>query len=339
MSLPPSLPRLTILDVGHGNSAVIQSGAEVFVVDSGTGGHLLQFLEDSRISHINDLFISHSDSDHINGVTPLVNSTELSIGRLHCNGDGQQDSRTWSDFLYMLEERSRSMDTRMRIDFRSGLSTSEAKLTSGDVSIDVLAPNPALLHLGVGNKTRTGKKIVSNSLSAVIRVRHLDRPTLLLPGDIDEVGLEDLSRLGTDLKADILVYPHHGGRGRGSMTTFAMNLMTLVEPRIVVFSIGRGLHRTPQPEVVAAVRRARPGAWIACTQLSEHCAAEPPRNAAGHLSVVHARGKHTGTCCAGSLVIELGDSPRIMPEQGQHSTFVTQLGPSPLCRRILPPAN
>ena len=117
-------------------------------------------------------------------------------------------------------------------------------------------------------------------MSAVIRIWSGDVPRVLVAGDIDQVGLESLRANTPDIRADVLVFPHHGGRpGRSDPDAFTEALMKAVEAKLVVFSIGRGRYRTPRPEIVSAVLRASKEAHIACTQLSEHCAAELPTEA------------------------------------------------------------
>ena len=58
-------PNLTILDVGHGNAAVLADTGGVVVIDCGKGGTLLDYLETVGIKKVDVLLISHADSDHI----------------------------------------------------------------------------------------------------------------------------------------------------------------------------------------------------------------------------------------------------------------------------------
>jgi competence protein ComEC len=59
------LPELIILDVGHGNCALIKDANNVIVIDCPPGGILSETLEHLSIQEILHILISHSDADHI----------------------------------------------------------------------------------------------------------------------------------------------------------------------------------------------------------------------------------------------------------------------------------
>ena len=54
---------IAILDVGHGNCAVLEDEEGVVVIDAGPGGSLLQYLEDRRIEVIDLVLLSHADQE------------------------------------------------------------------------------------------------------------------------------------------------------------------------------------------------------------------------------------------------------------------------------------
>jgi competence protein ComEC len=104
-----------------------------------------------------------------------------------------------------------------------------------------------------------------------------------------------------------------------------------VAPRAVVFSIGRGLHKTPRPEVVARVRSTIPNVYVACTQLSEHCAKAVPDSEPTHLSDVYAGGRRRRACCAGTLVLEVRGGTEQLPAREAHRRFIATAAETPLC--------
>lgn len=146
----------------------------------------------------------------------------------------------------------------------------------GSTRLEIIGPSNTLALSGPGGKElpeHGGRPISSNSLSAVMRVLHADVPRALLTGDLDDVGLADLERSAVDLDAELLVFPHHGGHvPQGENAMFAGRLCRAVGATTIVFSLGRGKHRTPRPEIVRAVEAALPTAHVACTQLSARCA-------------------------------------------------------------------
>ncbi|MFT2091066.1 DNA internalization-related competence protein ComEC/Rec2 [Paraglaciecola sp. 2405UD69-4] len=91
------------------------------------------------------------------------------------------------------------------------------------------------------------QKHSDNNSSCVLKISGGSK-SVLLPGDIDK-GIEKvlIEKYGSDLKADVLLAPHHG-----SNTSSSLNFIQHVSPGYVVFSQGfMNRWRFPRPEVVA----------------------------------------------------------------------------------------
>lgn len=320
---------LAILDVAHGNSAVLIDDTAVVVIDAGPGTTLLEFLTREGIMKIDVLLLSHADRDHIRGVISLL-ASQISIDLVRVNTDSEKVSDTWEDLTYELDCANKTGN----VTFDVGLTTNDTgKFDTGDIHIEILAPSPHLAAKGAGSVDHEGRALTSNSLSAVVRLTKAGEALVLLPSDIDNTGLENLTDSQTDAKAPIAVFPHHGAKpGTANITTFTERFCQVAEPEIMVFSIGRGRHSTPQPQVIATLRARRPSMRILCTQLSEHCAAELTAKDFGHLTAQFADGKEKGVCCAGTIVIELGhDGIVIKPEKASHTAFIKKAVPNSLC--------
>ena len=65
MMLRTSLPNLVVVDVGHGNAAVLRDTGGVVVFDTGKGPALVEFLKHNSITEVEALVLSHADDDHI----------------------------------------------------------------------------------------------------------------------------------------------------------------------------------------------------------------------------------------------------------------------------------
>lgn len=321
---------IAILDVGHGNCTVVIDRQCVIVVDSGPGSSLLEFLQEREITTIDVLLISHADEDHIAGLIQLLSSDNIRIDSIRLNTDSAKGSRIWSDLLYELDRSDRSGN----LDFDTSLTRGdEDKIKRGEIQIEILGPSKYLAARGPGSTDRKGRKLTSNSVSVVTRLLKDGRPIALLPGDLDGVGLDNLHSSGVDATAPIVVFPHHGGRtGSADMAAFATKLCQITSPSMVIFSIGRGRHGTPRPEIVTAVREEISDVWIACTQLSEHCAAGLPSSSPKHLSNAFAQGSQGLKCCAGTILIDIDNINRVIPDRSDHQAFVINAAPTALCR-------
>ncbi len=323
-------PYLAILDVGHGNSAVIADSEVVVIIDTGTGDSLRQYLNQEGIRSIDLLVLSHADQDHVGGLAQLLASREFRIDRVRVNTDSLQGSVIWGDLLYELNKAHNAGE----IEFHVSLVRGEIEIPSlRGVQVQVLGPSRYLAGRGPGSTDKLERRITTNSISAVIRITKGDQPIGLLAGDLDEVGLDDLIDANVDAKAPILVFPHHGGRtGSADDSAFAKRICALVAPNVVVFSIGRGQHGTPRPEIVHALREFSPAVRIACTQLSEHCSQVLPDMDPDHLADAFSRGFERRKCCAGTLIVDLADSGAVTPSEANHNRFIEEFAPTALCK-------
>ena len=255
---------LAILDVGHGNSAVLFSGDDVAVFDAGTGPGLLRFLREQNVDHIKTVVVSHADRDHIGGLIGLLAADTVAVERVVLNTDSLKGSAGWDDLLCELDARHRAGRTR----FDTAIRTGDDEVF-GLVTATVVAPSTYFAASGPGSTDRHGRMISSNSISAVIRLSGAEGPIAVLTGDLDVVGFDELVRTDGKIEAPVLVFPHHGGgTGASDVCGYVTQLIQRVQPRVVVFSIGRASAGTPDPEIVRCLREAAPDVRIVCTQLS-----------------------------------------------------------------------
>jgi beta-lactamase superfamily II metal-dependent hydrolase len=322
-------PKLVILDVGHGNSAVLHDTNGIVIIDAGLRGTLDEYLQACHAQEVTALLISHSDADHLGGASNILASPDLRISAVYLNPDAAQKSTAYMAFRRALADSMRRNGTKV---YTQLTSTTGKTISAGDVVIDVLAPGPALATAGNSGADLQGRKIRSNTMSAVIRISSTMEHVALLTGDIDQIALEHLIEENADLKATTLVFPHHGGLpGMGDPASFAASLVSAVKPELILFSTGRGARNVnPHPTVVSAILDTQPSAHIACTQLSTQCSAVVPP-AGKHLSTLPSEGIATGKCCIGTVEIDVATPKNIFPVLQEHLAFVQQNAPSALC--------
>jgi beta-lactamase superfamily II metal-dependent hydrolase len=323
-----STPSLTVLDVGHGNAGIVREAGVSILIDAARRNHVLEYLRRESIGTIDLVVISHSDLDHIEGLVGLL-SAGVRIKKVRLNGDADKSTEAWRDLVFALEDARRAGE----IAFEVGLSVGTLAVEGlSKCQLDVVAPTPGLAALGVGARDRHERRITSNTISACIRVLYDGTPVALLTGDMDEVSLDDSIEARTDLRAPVLVFPHHGGRpGTANSTAFAQKLMDAVKPDTVLFSIGRVPHENPRPEIVSVVRAL--GVYIACTQLSTHCTDVLDGLSSEHLADVHSAGATKRHCCAGTVVISLEATSTRFGTMERHTRFVKSVK-TPMCQTV-----
>jgi beta-lactamase superfamily II metal-dependent hydrolase len=324
-------PVLFILDVGHGNSAVLVDTKGTLVIDAGRGNSLYLFLKQERITNLDVILISHADDDHIAGLMGIIASEEFAIGKVRVNSDASKGSKVWDDLLYALSKAV----THNKIGFDVSLSTKDTgKFNQGQIHIEILAPNLYIAGKSPGGNDRQGRPLTSNSISSVIRMCKSEMPFALFLGDIDTTGFENLLEDTKDVSSMLAVFPHHGGKpGRtGDPVSFTQKVCESVNPKIIVFSNGRGEHSTPRKEITQTIRKVLLKTRIMCTQLSESCAADILPQGSSHLTYKFAKGREKGKCCAGTIVLNLGkDKISIYPDEKGHLAFIKKAAPTALC--------
>ena len=288
----------------------------------------MRFLSDRGITRIDNVIVSHADADHCGGISLLLAQPEFHIGRVFVNPD-PRETGTWNDFVsIMLDAKARGTQVALEL-----TNAHEVPVPSGSSRIEILAPSQEFAIKTANGTTPDGRRLNANRMSAVVRIWAGDSPRLLVAADIDQVGLDSLLSGAVDLNADVFVFPHHGGLPGGSDPNVFAELFTrAVGAKLVIFSTGRGRYGTPRPEIVEAVRRGGEDVHIACTQLSEHCAAQVSEVNADIYDQLEVS-NYSLARCAGTLEISLDPDFSYTPSRNEHSIFVDQNAPTALCMR------
>ncbi|MEU7963551.1 hypothetical protein AB0D09_08810 [Streptomyces sp. NPDC049097] len=318
---------MIILDVGHGNCAIVRDGLRSAIVDIPRGKPVIEALVDNKCQQIEHLLLSHPDEDHIGGAARLLADPDVSIGNFWCNPSAIQDTDTYLDLVEQAALREDERRTRYRSNLNVG---AREDLNFERVAIEVLHPDMRLAGIGQASRKHKLGEVPSNRMSAVLRVSLAGKPVALLAADIDDKGFDAIVSRGVDLEAPVLVFPHHGGSAKGGDDrAFARKVCEQVKPQVVVFSLGRHKYKNPLPEVLAGVRDVVPTAHIACTQISKLC--HPGACTTGNTARLSpnwpSAGKTKGESCAGTIVVQVAENGDISytPSRTQHTLFIQNL--------------
>ncbi len=207
---------------------------------------------------------SHPDLDHLGGLFHLLNGFQ--VRALFHNG---REAAGWSG------ER-----------WREALhATKSAVLAEGDV---LIVGDPALgLRLEVLHPPRaaaTEAAWTGNEASLILRLTRHGRGLALLTGDAERHSLRRLLASGRDLRAQVLVAPHHG-----SDRSFLAAFYKAVQPELVLVSCGfQNRYNYPGPRLRAWLDKN--GIPLLYTGDSGQVSVTWPRN--GLLRVETARPQH-----------------------------------------------
>jgi competence protein ComEC len=232
--LPSDELRCTFLAVGHGGCTVLETtDGRTLLYDAGaitgpdvTRRHIAPFLWQRGIRRIDEIFLSHADLDHFNGLPALLE--RFTIGQV-------SRTPTFPDKATAGVQLTLELLDKHKIPLRV-LRTGD-RLQAGDVAIDVLHPPP------------TGPDGNENTRSLVLLIHHAGH-SLLLTGDLEGAGLERVLALPAPA-VDVLMAPHHGSR-----VSNTPRLATWGRPAAVVSCEGppRGGLRHPEPYTALGAR-------------------------------------------------------------------------------------
>jgi len=222
---PPDAAELDLLAVGAGQCAVLRTPAgRTYILDAGsqhdrTCGErvLVPFLLHRRLPSPTAAMISHANTDHYNAIPALIrrggfDSVYLNdyFGRVA----GEAGSAAAERFLELLAE-GHAAPIRLR--------PGQTVRLDDRTVVEVLWPPPGRSDLTV------------NDTSLVLRIV-CDGRSVILPGDLDEVGQAALAGQGEQVRADVLILPHHGGWEK-TLPAF----VDAVGPSVILVSNGREL--------------------------------------------------------------------------------------------------
>ncbi|MFL6585506.1 MAG: ComEC/Rec2 family competence protein [Luteimonas sp.] len=321
---------LSILDVGHGNCAVLKYGSAAIVIDAASQHTLAATLDRLEIEVIEALIVSHGDEDHVSGAASLLANVDRPVRHVFANPDVIRTTQAWKVFL---ASSARAAENGTKI-HAALTNVDPGEIRLGRATVSVLYPFGDLALAGVSGKSVGGKNLDANTMSGVIRVSFEGREFCLLAADISQTSLDLIVQRHQEINAPILVFPHHGGLPRrANGEDFASAVTKLVAPQAVLFSLGRGIHGTPRPEIIKGVRSALQGKipYLACTQLSKRCAPALPKQRSG--AVEYSAGYKNNASCAGSITFQLAISPEeeVQRLRSSHGAYIVGNVPGRIC--------
>ncbi|MCK4842081.1 MAG: DNA internalization-related competence protein ComEC/Rec2 [Methylococcales bacterium] len=207
---------MTLLDVGQGLSAVIETKKHTLVFDTGAkyseqfdmgSTVVLPFLKSKGIDIVDILLISHGDNDHIGGAGSILKQTNVSQVLTSVPNKLKQYSPTQCQ--------------------------AEQSWVWDQVNFEILSPT-------------IGSQIGDNNNSCVLKVTS-KQGSFLLTGDIEksaEYWL--LDNKVEKLASDVLIAPHHG-----SKTSSTLAFLTKVDADIILIPSGyRNRFSFPHKQVI-----------------------------------------------------------------------------------------
>jgi len=223
---------VTLLDVGQGLSVVVQTQRHTLIYDTGprysesfnTGKTVVvPFLKSKGLTKADMVVISHGDNDHIGGIKSVVES--IAVDKILTSVPVKVKSKK-----------------------------KKKKISKNSILIDYCSSDNQWQWDGVYFKMihpQATSELKANNASCVLKIS-TNQNSVLLTGDIEaEAELEIENNLEQDIKANIIIAPHHG-----SKTSSTELFIKKIDPDYVLYSVGyRNRYHFPSTQVSRRYRQ------------------------------------------------------------------------------------
>lgn len=216
--------RVTIVNVGQGDGAIIQfPNQSVMVVDAGENKpglnagdrYMLPLLKYYGIDRVKYLVGTHAHSDHIGGISSIVNYIKVDTLVLP---NYPYESNLYSNMLITFKDKNIPILFKKRGDFL---------YPDSSCRIYILHPFGPYLE----KHDQSGHEV--NNTSIVMKIQYA-QTSFLLNGDLEMDAEQHLLNYESFLNADVLKVGHHG-----SKTSTSEDFLSLVQPEYSIISVGR----------------------------------------------------------------------------------------------------
>ncbi|ADZ19997.1 competence protein ComEC [Clostridium acetobutylicum] len=199
------------IDVGQGDSELIQCGGKNMLIDTGTNestSNLMSYLKNQNVQKIDYLVLTHPHEDHIGGADEVINN--FNIGTIYMPNVAT-NTQTYKDVIQAMRNK--------------GLTATNPVVGStfkvGSANCIVYGP------------INTNSENL-NTYSIVIKLTYGNNK-FMFTGDAQSSNEQDMINAGFDLSADVLKVGHHG-----SHTSSSQDFLNAVNPKYAVISCGLG---------------------------------------------------------------------------------------------------
>ena len=227
--------KITFLDVGQGDASLLQSGGQTLLLDGGSTSQknvgtyvILPYIKQQGISCLEAVVLTHTDQDHINGVTEVLE-------------EGKKGWLTVKNLMYpyWMEETEQGKQLK-KLAEEAGVSCKEIRagdrLTIGKAEAVVLYPGEQ-------------ERIVEPNAGSLVLFWKWEGVRAMFTGDLPEEKERELLQ---NLPAcEILQVGHHG-----SATSTCREFLEQVQPSLAVISCAmKNRYGHPSPDTVERLKK------------------------------------------------------------------------------------
>ena len=204
----PGKIKVHYIDVGQGDSELIQVDGKNILIDAGTSDKkALTYLKSIGVTTLDYVIATHPHEDHIGSMDDVINN--FNIGIVY-SPKATTTTKTYESMINALKSKNLKLTVPKVGD----------KLTIGSATLEFLAPNSS-----------TYKDL--NNYSIVTKLKYGNNSFIFM-GDAEDVSEGELISKQLDISANVLKVGHHGSH---SSTTQAF--LDKVNPQYAIISCGK----------------------------------------------------------------------------------------------------
>lgn len=234
---PPPVGALSLsfIDVGQGDSILVQAGGESYLIDAGNpeeGANVVDFLRSRGVDDLDGVVATSGDADHSGGLADVLDA--FTVENIYVSGY-PKETLTYTNFLRTAREEVNDEGANF-----SALTAGQTLDWAG-LRVDVLNP-PA----GGGDAYSN-----SNDSSVALLVTY-GRARIILAGDAEEDAEEYLAQSPMSGAVTVMKVNHHG-----SNTSTTPAFLARYRPEVAVIQCGEdNSYGHPTPEVLGRLEDA-----------------------------------------------------------------------------------
>ncbi|WP_291649050.1 ComEC/Rec2 family competence protein [Clostridium sp.] len=203
--------RVHFIDVGQGDSILVQVNNKNLLIDSGPNeseDKLKKYLKELKTPKFDYIIATHPHEDHIGNMSYIINNFEV-----------------LNFYAPKVENSTKAFETMVE------------SLIRKDMKIKVLKANIKSIDLGKNIVVDIFSPLSNsyadiNNYSPIIKISY-GNTSFLFTGDAEELSENEVLNAGFDLKCDVLKIGHHG-----SSSSTSENFLKASNPSIAVISVG-----------------------------------------------------------------------------------------------------
>lgn len=217
----------SFVNVGTADACCVRCKDKNILIDSGTSvsyDKLSSYLKRNKFNRLDAVIISHPDSDHIGGITKLLEDYEV---------DKIYMPKLPKELIPQTEEYKRFYNSVKENSVKLIYPEIQSEIQIGEMKLNFISPQ----------KQYTNR----NDVSLVLKIIY-EETSFLFTGDISDNVEEDLLNSDIELNSDVLKIAHHG-----SKTSSSEDFLKAVSPQISVVSVGSSDDTLPDYETMVRI--------------------------------------------------------------------------------------